>query len=98
MESVAHFDALVDKLRAEYLEAFKQARRTRDAMHLHSIDQMGVLIREQRKKQRLTLQQLADLSDVAYSTLSKVEKGDTAVRLQSLNNVLDALGLKLWIA
>ena len=58
---------------------------------------MGGLIRTQRKEQRLTLQEPADLSGVAYSTLSKLEKGDTAIRLQSLSKVPDALGLKLWI-
>ena len=58
---------------------------------------MGVLIRDQRKKQRLTLQELSDLSDVAYSTLSKIENGETAIQLRSLNNVLDSLGLQLWI-
>ena len=97
MTTATRFDTLIDELRAEYLEACGQDRHSDDTTHLSSIEQMGVLIRDQRKKQRLTLQELSDLSDVAYSTLSKIENGDTAIQLRSLNNVLDSLGLKLWI-
>lgn len=97
MSTATRFDTLIDELRTEYLEACRQDSHSGDATHLSSIEQMGVLIRHQRKKQRLTLQELSDLSDVAYSTLSKIENGDTAVQLRSLSNVLDSLGLKLWI-
>ncbi len=97
MSTATRFDTLIDELRTEYLEASRQDSHSGDATHLSSIEQMGVLIRDQRKKQRLTLQELSDLSDVAYSTLSKIENGDTAIQLRSLNNVLDSLGLKLWI-
>lgn len=97
MSNSSRFDALVDALKAEYAEARRQARDTGTVPDLRSTEQLGILIREQRKKQRMTLQELSDLSDVAYSTLSKLENGDTAVQLRSLNRVLDALGLKLWI-
>ncbi len=97
MNSATRFDTLIDELRAEYLEASRQDSRSGETTHLTSIEQMGGLIRDQRKKQRLTLQELSDLSDVAYSTLSKIENGDTAIQLRSLSNVLDSLGLKLWI-
>lgn len=97
MTKATRFDTLIDELRAEYLEACRQDSHSDETPHLSSIEQMGVLIRHQRKNQRLTLQELSDLSDVAYSTLSKIENGDTAIQLRSLNNVLDSLGLKLWI-
>ncbi|MEO1246530.1 MAG: helix-turn-helix domain-containing protein [Pseudomonadota bacterium] len=96
MSQPSHFDSLVEALKSEYNDALQKAEPADRG--LHPIDRLGVLIREHRKQQRLTLQELSDLSDVAYSTLSKLENGDTAVHLRSLNRVLDALGLKLWIA
>ena len=92
------FDTLLDALRAEHDRATSTIRRADRETPQHSIDHLGDVIREQRKNQRMTLQELSDLSDVAYSTLSKLENGSTAVQLRSLNRVLDALGLKLWIA
>ena len=92
------FDTLLDALKAEHDKATSAIRRADNAPPRHSIDQLGAILREQRKSQRMTLQELSDLSDVAYSTLSKLESGNTAVQLRSLNRVLDALGLKLWIA
>ena len=97
MSDNSRFDALLDAIKAEYADAHRKARDTGTVPDLRSIGQLGTLIREQRKKQRMTLQELSDLSDVAYSTLSKIENGDTAIQLRSLNRVLGALGLKLWI-
>ena len=92
------FDTLLDALKAEHDRATRTAPHADSATPRHSIDELGAILREQRKNQRMTLQELSDLSDVAYSTLSKLEHGNTAVQLRSLNRVLDALGLKLWIA
>ena len=97
MTTTTRFDTLIDELKAIYLETCRQNSHSGETPHLSSIEQMGALIRDQRKKQRLTLQELSDLSDVAYSTLSKIENGETAIQLRSLNNVLDSLGLQLWI-
>ena len=97
MKSLSDIDALIDELRHEYLEARKQASLPEQAGNLRPVDQVGELIRDERKNQGQTLQELSELSGVAYATLSKIENGDTAVHLSSLSKVLTTLGLKLWI-
>lgn len=52
----------------------------------------GTVIRTARKAQKLSLRQLADLADVDYSTLSKVERGLIEPRPRWLKAVTDALG------
>lgn len=97
MKSVSQVEALIDDIRNEYLEARKQASLSRAASTLSPVDAAGRLIREERKKQGLSQQELCDLSGVAYATLSKMEHGHSSMRLHSLQKVLNALGLKLWI-
>ena len=97
MKSPSDIDALFDELRHEYFEARKQASLSEQAGTLRPVDQVGERIRDERKNQGQTLQELSELSGVAYATLSKIENGDTAVNLSSLSKVLNTLGLKLWI-
>jgi transcriptional regulator with XRE-family HTH domain len=59
---------------------------------------VGELVRRERTSQELTQQELCELSGVSYSTLSKLERGkNPAVRLDVLEKLLDALGMKLWV-
>lgn len=97
MKPLSDIEALIDELRHEYLEARKQASLSERAGKLRPVDQVGELIRDERRDQGQTLQELSELSGVAYATLSKIENGDSAVHLSSLSKVLSALGLKLWI-
>lgn len=97
MKPLSEIEALIDDLRHEYLEARKQASLSEQVGNLRPVDRVGELIRNERKNQGQTLQELSELSGVAYATLSKIENGDTAVHLSSLSKVLTALGLKLWI-
>lgn len=52
-------------------------------------------IREARKQQRLTLKELAKLTGIASSNLSRLEQGRLDSRLSTVTTVLDALGLRL---
>lgn len=97
MKPLSDIDALIDELRREYLEARRQASLAEKVNRLRPVEQVGELIRNERKQQGQTLQELSELSGVAYATLSKIENGDTAVHLGSLSKVLNTLGLKLWI-
>lgn len=51
----------------------------------------GPAIRAMRKAQRLTLRQLADLSDTSYSYLSLVEREERKPTDRWLRDVTDAL-------
>ena len=94
---MSNFDSLLEQIRNEYQVAKRQASLADMAPSLAPAENIGGLIREQRKKQGLTLVELCDLSEVAYTTLVKLEKGNPTARLDILNRVLNTLGLKLWV-
>lgn len=97
MASSTHFDDLLAEIRSEYQDARRQASLSAQSSQLEPAEAAGRLVREHRKKQGQSIQDLCDLSGVAYSTLSKIEHGHHSVRLDNLQKVLNALGLKLWI-
>ncbi len=97
MNDLSTFDELLREVRRSYEEAKRQASLAEIASNLKRIEEVGPLIRYERKEQNLTLNDLCDLSGVAYATLSKLEKGNSSVRLDILNKVLNALGMKLWV-
>ena len=97
MKPATHVESLIEELRREYLEARKLATLSERAPQLRPIDQLGTVIRDERKQQGQTLQQLSELSGVGYATLSKIENGQTDIQLNTLTKVLNALGLKQWI-
>lgn len=97
MSDLSTFNKLLGEIRSSYEEAKRQASLAETASNLHSIEEVGELIRRERREQNLTLNDLCDLSGVAYATLSKLEKGNSSVRLDILNKVLNTLGLKLWV-
>ena len=94
---MSNFDSLIEEIRNEYQIAKRQASLAEMAPNLAPMENIGGLIREQRKAQGLTLTELCDLSEVSYTTLIKLEKGNPSARLDILNKVLNALGLKLWV-
>ncbi len=71
-----------------------QSEALKDAV---SIDELGNIVRAARKTQGLTRQALCELSGVSYSTLNKIETGSVSVRLDIVINVVNTLGLNLWI-
>ena len=71
-----------------------QSEKLKDAV---SIDKIEDIVRTARKTQGLTRQALCGLSGVSYSTLSKIETGSASVRLDIVINVVNTLGLNLWI-
>jgi transcriptional regulator with XRE-family HTH domain len=58
--------------------------------------QIGVLVREERRRQGLDQRTLALISDVGVSAVHRVEHGE-GVRLDTLIKVMSALGLVLEI-
>ena len=90
-------DALLEQLRNHIMEARKTASMAQLSSQLSPVEEVGQRIRAERKRQELTLNDLCDLSGVAYATLNKIEKGHPSVQLDSLRNVLHSLGMKLWV-
>jgi HTH-type transcriptional regulator / antitoxin HipB len=60
--------------------------------------QMGNVIRRARKKQALSQQELGAKARLRQATISLMEKGNPALRLDTLLTVLAALDLELQIA
>ena len=90
-------DALLNEIRQRVSTAQKKASMAAQSASFAPIEEAGQRIRDERKKQGLTLNELCELSGVAYTTLSKIEQGHPSARLDSVGNVARALGMKLWI-
>jgi transcriptional regulator with XRE-family HTH domain len=56
---------------------------------------LGPRLQAARKKRRLTLDQLADLSNISKSMLSQIERGQANPTFATLWNIAHALGLKI---
>lgn len=83
---------LVEKLKAE-LESLDEKAAPRPA----PVDNLGAIVKETRKEQRLTQVELADLAGIGSATLKRIEAGNKDVTFANVLSVLDALGLDLWI-
>ncbi len=59
-----------------------------------TLAQMGEQIKLARKRRKLTAVQVAERADIARSTLSLIEKGDSSVAMGAYFNVLRVLGLQ----
>lgn len=58
--------------------------------------EIGKIVREERKRQRLDQRTLALISDVGVSAVHRVERGE-GVRLETLLKILSSLGLELSV-
>ena len=59
------------------------------------MDSLGKQIKARRKLLRITQRLLADLAGVSINTLTKMERDEGKPSLETMNKVLDALGLAL---
>jgi y4mF family transcriptional regulator len=59
--------------------------------------ELGQTIRRERRRQKLTQEELALLAGVTPRTLGKLEAGHETIRLDSVISVVRALGLRVSI-
>lgn len=59
--------------------------------------QLGAIIRRERRRQGLTQQELGARIGLRQATISKLERGEPATRLRTLLDALTALGLQLVV-
>lgn len=90
-------DVMLDEIRLRLAKAQKEAAMAEQSAGFSPIEEAGQRIRAERKKQGLTLNDLCELSGIAYATLNKIEHGHPSARLDSVGSVASALGMKLWI-
>ena len=61
------------------------------------MENLGNIIKERRKALSITQRELAVLSGVGINTLTKIERGEANPSLQVVTNILDTLGLEIYI-
>jgi len=61
------------------------------------VEEIGRIIREQREVYGLSSDRLADIAGVATSTIKEIESGSRNPTFGMLQNILDAIGLKLTV-
>lgn len=66
-------------------------------MQIKSTKDIGNLIKETRKKQKLTQVQLAQLSNIGTRFLSDLENGKPTCEVEKTLKVLSNLGIKLMV-
>lgn len=59
--------------------------------------QFGLTLKETRKRQGLTQAQLADLTGIAQSPLSRIERGEWNVSLEVIERIALAMGVSVEI-
>ncbi len=60
-------------------------------------EQIAITIKQRRKELRLEQVDLCEMADIGSTTLSKLEQGKGNITLESLEKLLDVLGLKLTL-
>lgn len=59
---------------------------------------IGTAIKERRKVLKVTQRLVADLAGVGINTLTKIERNEANPTLDSLQKILDTLGLELSVS
>lgn len=60
-----------------------------------SKNKIGTAIKDRRKMLKVTQNQLADLAHVSVNTLYKIERGQANPSLETLDKIIDILGLEI---
>jgi ribosome-binding protein aMBF1 (putative translation factor) len=90
-------DHELNNIKTKFYEMEQELNKYKSLENIKPIEDLADVIRKERKKQNLTLQSLSELSGVSYSSLIKIESGDSSFNFKILAQLLDTLGLKLWI-
>ena len=64
---------------------------------LKSVSEIGILIRDARKAQGISQEQLAGVAATGTRFISDLENGKSTIQLSKVLRVLDALGLGMYI-
>lgn len=64
-------------------------------MKITSAEELGIIIKNKRKTDGLTLEEAAAICGVSYAFLSALENGKQTVRLNKVLQVLTCLGIEL---
>ncbi len=83
---------LTERLREE-IDALENDRRSAPL----PVEELGNLVKTARKEQKLTQDELADLAGVSKGTLKRIEADNRNITFSNVIDVLQTLGMTLWI-
>ena len=66
-------------------------------MELKSVEEIGKLVRDERRRQKVTQLQLAGLAGTGIRLVSDLENGKGTIQIQKLLAVVQTLGLGMFI-
>ncbi|MDC7234688.1 MAG: helix-turn-helix transcriptional regulator [Spirochaetales bacterium] len=89
-------DKELNVIQIKFREMEEQLKLYKKLEQIRSVDELSESIRKERRKQHLTLKDLAELSGISYGTLVKLEGGEEGISLKNLKQVLRTLGMGLW--
>ena len=64
-------------------------------MNENTIEKLGLKIRVERQKRKLSIEKLAELAEMNSNYLSIIERGETNITIQTLENIAKALKLDI---
>ena len=64
-------------------------------MNEKTIQKLGLKIRVERQKRKLSIEKLAELANINSNYLSIIERGETNVTVANLENIANALQLDI---
>lgn len=62
-------------------------------MNKNTVTKLGIKIRVERQKQKLSQERLAELSNLNRNFIGMIERGETNVTVRNLENIANALKL-----
>ena len=64
-------------------------------MNENTVLKLGLKIRVERQKQKISQEKLAELSNLNRNFIGMIERGETNVTVKNLENIANALKLKI---
>lgn len=84
-------------IKAKFYKIEQELNKYNSLENIKPIENLADVIKKERKRQKLTLRSLSELSGISYASLVKIESGDINFNFKILTQLLDTLGIKLWI-
>ena len=64
-------------------------------MNKNTIEKLGIKIRIERQKQKMSQEKLAELSNLNRNFIGMIERGETNLSVKNLENIANALKIEI---
>ena len=87
----------IQRVLQEYLRIINQQAAKGAQPKIQEATHLGEIIKEARKAQGITQQELGNLAELSIGTIVQIEKDHRRVTFENVERVLKILGKTLWI-